>query len=58
MDSNQLETYKKSDDMMIFGCMNPAYEVGKKELPKSIQRNFIKIKYDINNDFKDFFEII
>ncbi len=37
MDSNQLETYKKNNDIMIFGCMNPAYEVGKKELPKSIQ---------------------
>ncbi len=33
MDSNQLECIKKPKKFMIFGCMNPAFEVGKKQLP-------------------------
>ena len=30
MDSNELECIERPDDMRVFACMNPAFEIGKK----------------------------
>lgn len=53
MDSNQLVKYEKKESMRIFACMNPSFEVGKKELPESVKNSFTKIVYKISNEFNE-----
>lgn len=40
MDSNELQSVHKHPGFRLFACMNPAFEVGKKPLPKKIQDGF------------------
>ncbi len=40
MDSNELEILEKPSSFRIFACMNPAFEIGKKQLPPRIKETF------------------
>ena len=45
LDSNQVRMVRKHPDFRLFAAMNPAYEAGKKPLPKKLQKLFVKIEF-------------
>lgn len=53
MDSNQLTWYEWKDSLWIFACMNPGFEVGKKDLPEIVKNSFTKINYKISNEIEE-----
>lgn len=53
MDSNKLTKYEKSENLRVFACMNPAFEIGKKELPESLKIQFTKLTFQISNEFQE-----
>ena len=46
LDSNQVQTVRKHPSFRLFAAMNPAHEVGKKALPKRLERLLIQIEFD------------
>ena len=46
LDSNQVRTVQKHPQFRVFAAMNPAHEVGKKALPKRLQKLFVQIEFD------------
>lgn len=44
--------------MRVFACMNPSFEIGKKDLPENIKNSFTKINYKISNEISEVLGII
>ena len=58
VESNKLEIVEKPKDFRIFGCMNPAFEIGKKPLPKRIEKIFTCFNFPPVDSFDEIYEII
>ena len=58
MDANELQVVNKHPNFRLFACMNPAFEVGKKPLPKRIQEGFTTLQIAPVKDVNEVFEIL
>lgn len=58
-EKGDVESIKANNDFRIFGCMNPATDVGKKDLPQSIRSRFSEIYvHSPDEDISDLLMII
>jgi midasin len=58
LDSNQIRKVTKHQEFRVFAAMNPAHEVGKKALPKRLEKLFVNVEFDAIKDKQQVLEII
>lgn len=58
-EKGDVESIKANPDFRLFGCMNPATDVGKKDLPQSIRSRFTELYVSSpDQDIEDLLKII
>jgi midasin len=58
LDSNQIRKVTKHEDFRVFAAMNPAHEVGKKALPKRLEKLFANVEFAPVKDKMQVLEIV